>query len=914
MTTTTFCEGYTKCILYTGTLQVVTDDGDEREICLAAMSIPKVPRRDQQDTEKFAWEAYEFLRILVVGRRVNCQLINENNGKHFCEIRLCDGPYATYSVNEAMVREGLAKVHKGANKKEGQFFARMVAAEKDASDGERNLHSSDSECEQSAVITGWTNGQPELLTEFMDQNKGCFVSAVVDGVISPTLYRLMIISKDPTKPHMSVQCSLAGVTSNSQQYPDLALVLEESKRWVECNLLQRDVRFMPLTVNNSNGHLMGILQMSKTKSANYELAKKGWVHVLENSLRDEKSLFHLTEAQEKAKERQSGVYSSYTATSQDPISTFDASLIEVVNGECIIVSEHAPGTPVELGIIHRIYLASVRAPRHGSLKRDAEPFAEEARERLHQLLQDQRLRIDVEFTKVTPEGLLKTSQGGPGSVTEEMNCGSVFIHRTQNAAIDLLSKGLVTVPYVSGNAENSTEKGFHHNAYLKAENDAKTRNAGRHKVDVIPSAVARIMDLTGKDSSHTKSKSCEYLLSGNKKLEGVVVNVYSPGRFRVRFNSEKIIANVTLSNLSVSQGARPAMRGMPERKSDPLNEEALLYARSRLLQRTVRVEVSMSDKGGNFLSQVYLKNENFGNTLLSVGYATISRDFRATENQKSLQAQAFASGVGMWSNTEFMEAFKAAQEPEIVEVAASPATVTPPQIHPSVSVVHVNSVHDFFVAEESTEAAMRLERLQARVQVLAKDCGDDFHPKINTLCLAIFPDDNQWYRAQVVRLDRKSRTARVLFIDFGNSNEVGFSLLKPLPKEVDASSIGAFAKRYRLAGLTDKNEFSDEAATQFFHLTTSPPYRMDAYHPSTATNRTSSLPLVVIQNSDKVSINSQLLEIGCVVLSRSRTPINLPEHEIKAMKNASHDAESSNRGVYRFVAGHILSDEEEEQN
>lgn len=57
-------------------------------------------------------------------------------------------------------------------------------------------------------------------------------------------------------------------------------------------------------------------------------------------------------------------------------------------------------------------------------------------------------------------------------------------------------------------------------------------------------------------------------------------------------------------------------------------------------------------------------------------------------------------------------------------------------------------------------------------------------------CLALFPSDNQWYRAQVTRsLDNGFQ---VLFIDYGNESDVDKQNVRPLPKSVRAKAPQAF--------------------------------------------------------------------------------------------------------------------------
>lgn len=47
------------------------------------------------------------------------------------------------------------------------------------------------------------------------------------------------------------------------------------------------------------------------------------------------------------------------------------------------------------------------------------------------------------------------------------------------------------------------------------------------------------------------------------------------------------------------------------------------------------------------------------------------------------------------------------------------------------------------------------------------------------VCLSLFSEDNTWYRS--VCLEANDKTARILYFDFGNSEEVPLEKIKPIP-------------------------------------------------------------------------------------------------------------------------------------
>ena len=54
------------------------------------------------------------------------------------------------------------------------------------------------------------------------------------------------------------------------------------------------------------------------------------------------------------------------------------------------------------------------------------------------------------------------------------------------------------------------------------------------------------------------------------------------------------------------------------------------------------------------------------------------------------------------------------------------------------------------------------------------------NPYIGELCLALYPEDNNWYRSQITEIDEPSKTAEVFFIDHGNTEIISFPSLRKL--------------------------------------------------------------------------------------------------------------------------------------
>jgi micrococcal nuclease len=89
-------------------------------------------------------------------------------------------------------------------------------------------------------------------------------------------------------------------------------------------------------------------------------------------------------------------------------------------------------------------------------------------------------------------------------------------------------------------------------------------------------------------------------------------------------------------------------------KGECYGVEAGLYARSRLDGQRVRLEFDqdLRDRYGRILAYVYVGDELFNLTLVSLGYATadpVPPDTRMAAEFSSAEAQAKAAGLGLWS-------------------------------------------------------------------------------------------------------------------------------------------------------------------------------------------------------------------------------------------------------------------------
>ncbi|XP_047349819.1 maternal protein tudor-like isoform X3 [Vespa velutina] len=137
---------------------------------------------------------------------------------------------------------------------------------------------------------------------------------------------------------------------------------------------------------------------------------------------------------------------------------------------------------------------------------------------------------------------------------------------------------------------------------------------------------------------------------------------------------------------------------------------------------------------------------------------------------------------------------------EIVELELDPH---------SAFVSHINSPSEFWVQEEKSIAD--LEVMSDRFMVA------DMFPKVdeikeNLLCVAKFPEDEQWYRARVI--SHNNGETKVIYIDYGNS--AISTEIRAIPE--DLVKIAPLSRRCCLALPDGVTEWSNKACQEFTKL------------------------------------------------------------------------------------------------
>ncbi|XP_061752299.1 tudor domain-containing 6-like [Nerophis ophidion] len=112
-------------------------------------------------------------------------------------------------------------------------------------------------------------------------------------------------------------------------------------------------------------------------------------------------------------------------------------------------------------------------------------------------------------------------------------------------------------------------------------------------------------------------------------------------------------------------------------------------------------------------------------------------------------------------------------------------------------------------------------------------------------CLALFSDDSQWYRAQVVR--RTNNMVSVLFVDFGNESEIEIKYVRSLPMSLIEYAPQAFL--CSLDGFDEsKGSWDDQVYDDIYTLLVDRPLRVT---------------MLKVQEHSELSLPQHLVKIEC---------------------------------------------------
>ncbi|GFT29562.1 staphylococcal nuclease domain-containing protein 1 [Nephila pilipes] len=820
---------------------------DEITIFLAGITAPKLARRPTNNAEgskenEFAWEAREFLRKKLIGKRVCFTYEKSNKGQQGTtapnEKKVTREYGIVYNgtdtsaenVAESLVSEGLAEHRPGGRNNEYvQKLKELEEAAKAAGKGKHGPNAADH-----VRDIRWNVENPQ---NFKDSFNLKPVKAIVEHVVDGSTFRVLLYSDDFPE-YYYIKLMLSGIRCNGftgeDQTPEP--FAEEAKFYSECRLLQRDVEVLIESVSNKN--FLGTI-IHPNGNITELLLSEGLAKCVDWSLQCVTSgIEKLRAAEKSAKEKRLRIWKDY-APSGPVIDVkereFQGKVVEVINADAMVIK-------LADGSTKKIFLASIRPPRMPENNPDTGktrtrplydvPYMFEAREFLRKKLIGKKVNVTVDYKQ-------------PANLTfPEKTCCTVTIGGI-NVAEALVSKGFATV--VRYRADDD-QRSAHYDELLSAETKALKSGKGLHGKKDGKKEILRIVDLSG---DLKLSKQYFPIIQRGGKTEAIVEFVASGSRLRVFLPRQNYLLTFLLGGITCARASRDTPNGAIP--GDPHGEEALAFTKDLCLQQEVHIEVEAMDKAGNFIGWLWIDNTNLSETLVREGFAeihsTASRSpyFRALQ---TAQEEAQKKKLKMWENYEPVELEPKEEQTDRV-INYKKVTITD----------YKENLTDLIFCAQHYDDGPKLEELMTELrQELSSNppLVGSYVPKKGEICAAKYAADDLWYRARILKV--QGNQIQISFIDYGNKENTTAAQLASLPAKYHTLQPCAYEYALAFIKLPKDADSANDARIAFYdEASTNAGLLLNVEYKS------ASIPFVTLVTPDeKEDVGKRLIEKGFV--------------------------------------------------
>ncbi|KAI3320857.1 putative transcription factor [Xylariaceae sp. AK1471] len=729
-------------------LASLNNPNNERTFSLAFVNGPHMRR---EGDEPFAFQSREHLRALTVGKPIQCTVLYTipSSGREYGYAQLQDGT----QIPDELVKAGWLKVREDAGRKEesGEVLERLETL--------RNLESQ-AKSEDKGLWAG-TGGVIDVQNDIgsidFNQWKGKTVDGIVERVLSGD--RCLVRLKLSDKSHLQVMTLIAGIrtpaTERVNQSTGQTQAAEEfgneARQFVEQRLLQRNVK-VELVGISQQGQLIASLLHPRGSIAEFLLAEGlARCNDFHSTLLGSK-MAALRAAEKKAQAGKLRLHKDHVAKASGG-GTSDMTVSKVTSADTIFVR-------TKTGDEKRISLSSVRGPRAG--EPSEAPFRDEAKEYLRKKLIGKHVKVSVDGSK-------------PGSEEFEARDVATVTEKGKNINLGLVQDGWCSV---IRHRKDDTDRAPNYDELLAAQEEAKEQNKGMWSGK--PSKAKTYADAS---ESVQKAKILVSSLSRQKKVPGIVDFCKAGSRFTILIPREGVKITMVLAGVRAPRAPRSGGEN-----GEPFGQEALDLANRRCNQRDCEIDVYDIDKVGGFIGDLYINRESFAKILVEEGLAKVhqysaEKAGNATELLAAEQ-RAKEGRKGLWQDWDPSQEENDDEEAAPAEASAeSVATDKKAADYREVVVTNIDSNGKLKI-QEIGKGTSALEVMMNEFKKFhldsknSKPLGNP--PKTGEYVAAKFSADGQWYRARVRSNDRTAKVAEVVYIDYGNSERISWSNLRPL--------------------------------------------------------------------------------------------------------------------------------------
>lgn len=725
----------------------------ERILSLAFVTAPRLKR---EGDEPFAFESRDYLRRLLVGKVVRFQVLYKIPTGANREYGLIVLPNKVILPEQA-VAEGWLKLRDDAGRKEdseeaAQLLERLQAVEARARADSKGLW---------AETSSRINSSSELSDpqKFVEEHKGKDLDAIVEKVLSGD--RLIVrFLLSPTE-HVQTMVLFAGIRAPSTKRTNPSDGKEqpaepfgdEAQQFVETRLLQRGVTIQVLGTT-PNGQLVADVKHPTQGSITPHILKAGLAKCTDHhTTLLGQQMGELRRAEKAARDSRQGLHHGHVALKANAAGEQEGVVSRIQSADTLFLRNKA-------GAEKRINLSSVRQPKPTDPKQS--PWVAEAKEFLRKKLIGKHVKFHIDGKRPATEGY------------DEREMATVTF-QGKNVGLLLVENGMASV---IRHRQDDTDRSPIYDDLLLAEQTAQDEKKGLWSGKTP--AVKQYVDYS---ESLEKAKRQLSLLSRQRKVPAIVDFVKSASRFTVLVPRENAKLTFVLSGIRAPRSARNETD-----KGEPFGKEAHEFANKRLQQRDVEIDVEDCDKVGGFIGTLYVNRENFAKTLVEEGLASVhaySAEKSGNANELfAAEQKAKDARKGLWHDYD-------PSQDEDAEPTAASSEPTNGDATPS---SRRKDYRDVMVTHVEDDGRLRLQEIGAGTTALTSlmDAFGKFHlnpannaglpgpPKAGEFVAAQFSADEQWYRARIRRNDRDAKKAEVVYIDYGNSETVPWSRLRPL--------------------------------------------------------------------------------------------------------------------------------------
>ncbi|KAI2619649.1 hypothetical protein GGR54DRAFT_122624 [Hypoxylon sp. NC1633] len=752
----------------------------ERVFSLAFVTGPHLKR---EGDEPFAFQSRDHLRKLVVGKVVQCTILYTipTSGRDYGVAQLKDGT----QLPDESVKAGWLKVREDAGRKEEseevlQRLETLRSLETQAKGEGKGLWEG---------VGGIIEVQNDISALDVDQWKGKTVDSVIERVLSGD--RLLVRLKLSDKKHLQLMTLVAGIRTPSTERVNQSTGQtqpaeefgNEARQYVEQRLLQRDVK-VEIVGTSPQGQLIATILHPRGSIAEFLLADGlARCNDFHSTLLGQK-MASLRAAEKKAQTGKVRLHKDHVAKADG--SSSDMIVSKIQGADAIFVR-------TKTGAEKRINLSSVRGPRTNDPSEG--PFRDEAKEYLRKKLIGKHVRVSIDGHR-------------PASDDFEARDVATVTEKGKNINLMLVQDGWCSV---IRHRKDDTDRAPNYDELLAAQEKAKEEGKGMWSGK--PSKAKTYVDVS---ESVQKAKIQLSTLARQKKVPGIVDFCKAGSRFTILIPREGVKLTMVIAGVRAPRAPR-----LPQDKGDPFGQEALDLANRRCNQRDCEVDVHDIDKVGGFIGDLYINRESFAKILVEEGLASVHQySAEKAGNAAELLAaeqRAKEGRKGMWHDWDPSQEEGAEEEAE-VEPSTNAAPIDKKAADYREVVVTNIDTNGKLKIQEIGKGTSALEVMMNEFKKFHLDSKNNKPlanpPKTGEFVAAKFSADGQWYRARVRSNDRAAKVAEVLYIDYGNSEKIPWSNLRPLDQ-------AQFTTQKLKAQATD-------AVLSFIQLPTAPDYFNDA--------------------------------------------------------------------------------------